>query len=457
MFRWAGYAAMTVAAALALSACGGGDSEEPVTSAEGIWTGNSPVGDSKGLDASLLVLENGETWAVIGLATPVDTLHGAMISADGKLSGSNTDGTGGSYSGTYAPRASMEARLGFTNFTGSYASTYDQPASLAAFTGSHWATGKAVFPAEWLVTISDSSTLRIVPALGCEGSGSLKPRASGKNVFDLGVSFSGEGCASLGLGWGDSPRMSGVVWQDGTRLIVMGLKPDPEPVSQRRSGFAFTVTPSQTPPPPTPVPPAEPLANPIGVWTGTLSTGRALTLLVLEDGDTWGFYRRPDGSLVTDSVLHGATSWADGKLSGLGEEARILSGSYGGTYTPSGSMQMQFQEGTFSGSYSGTHDQPASLAAIAGRYEGLDISDSGDYRYTLGTSGCFGSGKATPRASGKNVFDVSVHRTCWGFDVISSDQGSGVMYYENGTLTIMALMPEGTTRGLVFQGARTDQ
>ena len=445
-------ASSALATAMILVACGGGtespDNAAPQpppaqTTAEGIWTGNSPVADTKGLDASLVVLENGEAWGIFGLETPVSTLHGALSSADGKISGSNAPGTaGGSYSGTYTPRANMDARLGGANFVGSYVSSYEKPASLSAFTGSHWVTGKVGVSSPWFVSLDDSGVLRIVTALHCEGSGSLKPRASGKGVFDLSVSFTGQGCASVGPGWGDSPSMSGVAWQDGKRLIVMGLKAQAEPVSQNKSGFAFTVNPSETAPAPTPtpLPPAEPLPNPTGLWTGTLATGRTLTLLVLEDGDTWGFYRDPGTSLPGNSVLRGATSWADGKLSGSGEEADILSGSYSGTYTPDGRMQMQFQEGAFSGRYSSAIDQPPTLAAIAGHYRnsflGITISESGDM--TLGTFGCAGKGKATPRSGGKNVFDVHLDMgPCYG-NLRYTGARSGVMYYENGTLAILA-------------------
>jgi hypothetical protein len=38
-----------------------------------------------------------------------------------------------------------------------------------------------------------------VVGVGCNASGTVKPRASGKNIFDLSISFSGSSCA-LGAG-----------------------------------------------------------------------------------------------------------------------------------------------------------------------------------------------------------------------------------------------------------------
>ncbi|WP_110960521.1 hypothetical protein [Acidovorax sp. ST3] len=441
-----------------LAACGGGSDRAPPqpthTTAEGIWTGTSPVGSLAGPAASVLVLENGDTWGLVGLGSPLSALRGTMSSVDGKISGSDVPAAPGtSYSGTYTPRDSIDARLGFSNFVGHYVSSYDQRASLPAFAGGRWASGKGGLASPWFVTLSDSGTLRVIPALKCVGNGSLKPRTSGKNVFDLQVSFSGEGCSDATLFRSESPRMSGAAWHDGTHLILMGLTPEPDPVSQRHGELAVAVDTSEiTPgPTPTPPPPAQPLANPTGLWTGTLPTGRTLTLLVLEDGDTWGHYRRPDGSLAGGFVLHGATSWADGKLSGTGIEADILEGSYSGTYTPNGRMQMQLQEGAFVGAYSSALNQAPSLAAIAGRYQGrlsLHVSDSGDM--TLATIGCTGTGKATPRAGSKNVFDFTTNiGLCYGNTDLMGAR-TGVMYYDNGTLTLMARGSGPQPKGMVL-------
>lgn len=431
---------------MVLADCGGGDDSAPPqpthTTAEGICTGTSPIATLAGPAASLLVLENGDTWGLVGLESPVSSLRGTMTSADGKISGAALPASPGtSYRGTYTRGESINASLGFSNFVGRYVSSYDERASLTAFAGSRWGSGKGGLASPWLVTVSDSGALRIIPALNCEGNGSLKPRASGKNVFDLQVSFSGDGCFNGVLSPGDSPSLAGAAWHDGTYLVLMGLTREPNPVTQRYGELAIALNTSDTTPGPVPAPPplAQPLANPAGLWTGTLPTGRALTLLVLEDGDTWGFYRKPDGSLAGSSVMHGSTAWVDGKLSGTGIEADILEGSYSGSYTPDGRMQMQLQEGAFVGAYSSAVNQAPSLAAISGNYQGrvaINVSASGDM--ILATIGCAGAGKATPRAGSKNVFDFTIDiGLCYGNTDLQGAR-AGVMYYDNGKLTLIA-------------------
>ncbi len=241
MFRLAGYSAV---AAVLLSACGGGGGDDegmPATpppvasSAEGFWVGKS----STGFDVNLAVLENGDTWGVyLRGGVLYGALRGQTTSANGTFTGTGAEvdlTTGaiasGTYSGTYASKSSLQAQTRSGTFSGTYSSSYDQPASLSAlagtFTGSGVATGAPVQTS--VVSISASGAVSSPPSLGCGATGSIKPRASGKNVFDLQITFNGANCAL-----GNGASVSGVAYYENGALLAMGVRP-----GSQTTGFIF--------------------------------------------------------------------------------------------------------------------------------------------------------------------------------------------------------------------------
>lgn len=211
----------TVVASALLVACGGGSGEDDgysrtidsrwggvqtgggeapaqqVNTAEGFWTG--PV--SSGFNLSLAVLENGEAWGVYASG---NTIHGALQGrADGEgtaLTGTGTDynflndsATVVTVAGTVNQKASIEARSS-TGATMSlkYSAAYDQPASLEKLAGQYAISGRTFdggFAANQLTI--DSSGAFVLLDGGCTATGSLAPRSSGKNIFNLNVSFAG--------------------------------------------------------------------------------------------------------------------------------------------------------------------------------------------------------------------------------------------------------------------------
>ena len=246
MFRLTGYTAATaaVAATVLLSACGGGSDDgqagtgtppPAATSAEGFWVGKS----STGFDVSLAVLENGDTWGVYHRSGILyGALRGTTTSANGTLSGTgaevdlSTGATGtGAYTGTYASKSSLRVQTTNTTFSGNYSGAYDQSASLSAlagtYTGSGAATGTQAQSA--LINVSASGLVSSPPSLGCSAAGTVKPRASGKNVFDLQVTFNGSNCAL-----GNGATVSGVAYYENGALIAMGLRP-----GSQTTGFIF--------------------------------------------------------------------------------------------------------------------------------------------------------------------------------------------------------------------------
>lgn len=215
--------ATAVGLSILLAACGGGGDDSapagggsapaaapPVAAgtAEGFWQGKSSTGSS----VALAVLENGETWGLYSQGGYiVGALYGNTTSTGGtKLSGSGLDFnipsrsvTQGSYSGTFEAKGSVDVTMSTgATFKGTYDATYDQaPAPLTALAGTFTGTGvSGTSPVQTAsVTIRDDGYFSTSLAPQCFVSGSIAPRSSGKNVYDVVAGFTGADCA-LGNG-----------------------------------------------------------------------------------------------------------------------------------------------------------------------------------------------------------------------------------------------------------------
>lgn len=212
---------------LGLAACGGGGDSGSVSSAEGIWSGVS----STGYKVDLVVLENGETW---GVYTANNLIYGALYGVT-LATGSNLTGTGSdfnipyrtvtssNYTGNVSAKNAISVRSNSgASFSGTYVAAYDLPASLSTLAGTFqgWAlTGKTTSQSV-TVTISSSGLVSMPASAGCTTSGSVSPRTGGKNIFNLGLNFSGVNCA---LGNGSSAN--GVLYYDTSsrQLLAMGM------------------------------------------------------------------------------------------------------------------------------------------------------------------------------------------------------------------------------------------
>jgi hypothetical protein len=225
-----------VLAALAalVSACGGGGSgpsgaASPAVSAEGIWNGSASTGST----VSLVVLESGETWGIYSNSNLVTgALYGNTASSGTTLSGSGKDFniptrsiTTASYSGTFAAKNNIRViSSNGSSFNGTYSTAYDQPASLAALQGTFVGQGvsgnSTAQPTQ--VSISASGAITTPASSACNAAGSVAPRASGKNIFDLSVTFTGPNCAL-----GNGTVTNGIGYYDITsrKLSVLALNP----------------------------------------------------------------------------------------------------------------------------------------------------------------------------------------------------------------------------------------
>lgn len=229
-----------LAAALVLSACGGGGGGDvdgttttPTTttaSAEGFWVGTT----AKGTTVNLAILENGETWGLYGNSSSLTgAVYGITSTSGTSLSGSGygfdfvtrTSGSG-TYTGnvTTKDRISMNVSDG-TILTGTYDPSYEQPASVASVAGTYtgWAVTGSIDPQATTVVVDVNGNISssfVSGSLTCTTSGTATPRASGKNIFNLQLTFTGNYCAL-----GNGTVVNGVATYDSVnrQLIAMGL------------------------------------------------------------------------------------------------------------------------------------------------------------------------------------------------------------------------------------------
>lgn len=213
-------------------------------------------------------------------------------------------------------------------------------------------------------------------------------------------------------------------------------------------------------------------AVPEGLWNLSGADGD-LDLLVLEDGEVWG--------LGEESAVYGSTvGEGDGKFSGTVQLFESCDdpqfGSYSGNFSPNGEIEVTAQLGDgrydeFSGTYNDLYDQPTvSLQQLAGYYTGqaysfswdeadymLDIQGNGNVLFTQSDNpGCTASGKIAPRASGKNVFDLSVIFKGNSCLLRDGEQINGVALADGQEIVAMGInLCE--TDGLVYSGQKADE
>lgn len=219
---------------------------------------------------------------------------------------------------------------------------------------------------------------------------------------------------------------------------------------------------------PTPLPPKTSAA---GFWEGTASTGASVALAILEDGQTWGVYTS-NNSIA--GALYGTTVSSGTSLSGSGKDFNIPTRSVGsatftGTFVANSSINISTSNGnkSLSATYAVAYDQPASLASLAGTFAGsaltgntaaqstpVTISASGAISVP-GSSGCSPTGTATPRASGKNIFDVSVTFNGPNCALGNGTVTTGIGYFNTTTRQLLVLaLNAGKTDGFIYVGQR---
>jgi len=192
---------------LALTACGGGGgggggTSTPVANSDpqGFWGGTS----SAGFDQAAVILETGELYNIFsrgGIAYGID--YGTLTVSGTTFSGSLSEfyiPTNqvfvGTTTGTFTPKSVIAGSVSFPagtgTFSGTYGTAYDTPATQAALTGNYVGNYYTGAP----VTMAISSTGAVLgTSTNCSFSGTATPRPSGKNVYNVSLTFTGTQCA----------------------------------------------------------------------------------------------------------------------------------------------------------------------------------------------------------------------------------------------------------------------
>jgi hypothetical protein len=235
-----------------LAACGGGGGDSASTStpiapaasatAEGLYSGTT----STGYQVAGLVLETGEYYVLYGIGNVIyGVVQGNGTSNNGSFSSSNgldfnlpnSTRIGATVSAGYTAKQTLHGTVNeggqSISFTSTYQGSYDTPASLSAIAGSYSgssATGAGNSPVSMTINANGSFTgSSNVGALACSYSGTLTPRATGKGVFNISVTFHGGNCTfgTSTLNGYVVPVVNGGV----TTLYAVGILPD------RSNGF----------------------------------------------------------------------------------------------------------------------------------------------------------------------------------------------------------------------------
>jgi hypothetical protein len=208
--------ALIVSSVALLSACGGGsDGGTTNVDPQGYWTGPA----STGYTVNTAILENGETW---GVYTSGSTIYGALYGST-SVSGNNVKIIGtnfnfltnsssqGNLTGTIVAKSSMSLSGSGVTVPLTYNSSYDTAATSAAITGTWSFTGRSgsytLIPGTITVDSAGRFTLN---QTNCVTTGSIIPRSTGKNIYNVNLTGSGVGCAV-----GQS-SMSGIAYLDTT-------------------------------------------------------------------------------------------------------------------------------------------------------------------------------------------------------------------------------------------------
>jgi hypothetical protein len=246
----AGLVAATFLSAL-LGACGGGGSSDsaaasgndatrgPFTgSAEGFYIGGLVDGTNR--VARILVLENDELWALYGTDRNGPFLVQGFYQASGTSDhhgGYNVPGirdfgavppvsgslfaavSGTSFGGAFDPGAGPLALVGVNGGTDANF-PYDTPAVLADIVGAWSLTSRDGTAASVVIGATGAIT---ASSSGCALTGTIAPRASGKNVFDVNVTMGAAPCSSPGTALRGIGLTHVIAGTNTRELIVAGV------------------------------------------------------------------------------------------------------------------------------------------------------------------------------------------------------------------------------------------
>lgn len=206
-----------------------------------------------------------------------------------------------------------------------------------------------------------------------------------------------------------------------------------------------------------------------GIWSGTGSNGVLVSFVILENGETWGFYGT---SASINGALFGNTTTNGSSVSVSGSSFDFISrtsspGSVTGSVVGKATLNVVSNAGTtVNAAYSATYDQAPSLAALAGTYFGqavtgsiapqnTSVTISGTGAVSSIAPGCTTSGAVVPRPTGKNIFNISLTSVGLSCALGNGTVVTGVASFNPATRQIIAMaLNSAKSDGLVFSGIR---
>ena len=218
------------------------------------------------------------------------------------------------------------------------------------------------------------------------------------------------------------------------------------------------------------VPPGGPVAQSAeGLWRGTSTSGRTVTVAVLNDGTYYLAYSNPAGTGV-DGAVHGTSTAANGQFTSVRGRAVSLrslfaggSKTISGTYVAKTSLNLVVGVGataeSVAATYDASYDAPGNVAALAGTYKGYSghYADAYPTTSTIDSTGrllvhgaCEHSGQLTPRGS-TGVFDLSFISGCLP---AGSPALKGILVFDAARGTIAAMLPLFDDDMIFAEGAR---
>lgn len=204
---------------------GGGSSAERAT-VEGYWAGSGGP-----YTFGTLVLDDGTSYTIyLRGSTLAGVTVGSVTSSDGSFSGSGTDFnfelpaiTAATLAGTYNVRSQLHGTIAVgsqrIDFSGAYDPTYNVEVDVASLAG-RWTggsasaggvvSGSAVFAGDGSFTTQTAF---------CTGTGSVRPRRSGKHPLAVTLALTGSNCEFAG----QTLRGIAVVAADGRSMVAIAL------------------------------------------------------------------------------------------------------------------------------------------------------------------------------------------------------------------------------------------
>lgn len=161
--------------------------------------------------------------------------------------------------------------------------------------------------------------------------------------------------------------------------------------------------------------------DPQGIWSGPASTGYTVNSVILETGETWGFYT--SGSTIY-GALYGTAAVNGSSISINGTDFNFLnnsssSGNLSGSVITKTSMSLSGNGITVPLTYQSTYDNAATTSGPIGTWS--FIGRSGSYslipasitidatgKFVLNQTNCVTTGSIVPRAGGKNIYNVNL-------------------------------------------------